>query len=336
MGTERTLAQDATAPREAEDIAVVRDVLKTEAEAVAAMSACLDAGLGTSVSAALDLLEKARGRIVVTGMGKSGHIGNKIAATLASTGSPSLYVHPGEASHGDLGMIARDDAIIALSYSGNTAELDDTIAYSRRYAIPLIAIAGQRKSTLAEAADVALILPQSPEACPMGLAPTTSTTLMLALGDALAVALLSRKGFTKDDYRLLHPGGSLGRRLLRVTDLMHGHQEVPLCAPGTLMSEAILIMTEKTFGCIGVTDSDGRLAGIVTDGDLRRHMGPALLNLTVAEVMTAKPKTIRAQALAVEALGIMNRNAITTLFVVEADQPVGIIRVHDCLRAGIA
>lgn len=317
--------------REQQDLVAARAVLKTEADALVALAA----GLDGKITAALNLLQEVRGRVVVTGMGKSGHIGRKIAATLASTGTPTLYVHPGEASHGDLGMIARDDAIIALSNSGNTNELNDIIAYSRRYGMSLIAITAKRQSSLAEAADVALILPAAPEACPMGLAPTSSTTMMLALGDALAVALLSRKGFNEDDFQLLHPGGSLGRRLLRVADLMHAGDNLPLCQPDTPMSETLLVMTEKTFGCIGVLGPDGNLQGIVTDGDLRRHMEPTLLRKAVREVMTANPKTIRPQALVAEALGFMNRSAITSLFVVEDDRPVGILRLHDCLRAGI-
>jgi arabinose-5-phosphate isomerase len=315
------------------DIAAARRVLGLEADALHALADALD----DSFVAAIDTLAAVRGRVVVTGMGKSGHIARKMAATLASTGTPALYVHPGEASHGDLGMIAEGDAVIALSNSGNTHELSDTIAYCRRFEIPLIAITSGRDSTLSEQATCRLLLPAAQEACPMGLAPTTSTSMMLALGDALAVALLDRKGFRTDDFQLLHPGGALGKRLLRVSDLMHGAQELPLTHPDTPMSEAILTMTTRRFGCVGVTGDDGRLIGIVTDGDLRRHMQDGLLGLTAGEIMTRGPRTIDRQALAAEALGVMNRGPITVLFVVDqAGVPEGIIQIHDCLRAGVA
>lgn len=314
-------------------IASARRVLATESAALASLSDSLDAAFVSAVG----LLEGAAGRIVVTGMGKSGHVGRKIAATLASTGRPSFYVHPAEASHGDLGMIARDDAIVALSNSGETPELGDIVAFSRRFAIPLIGITARPASTLAQAADVALVLPDNPEACPMGLAPTTSTTMMLALGDALAVALLERKGFSPADFKLFHPGGQLGRRLLRVADLMHGREGLPLVPPSMPMAEVLLVMTEKSLGCAGVVDGDGRLAGIVTDGDLRRHMRPDLLGLSAATVMTRGPKTTTASMLAAEALRLMNERAITSLFVIGEDgRPVGVLHVHDCLRAGLA
>ncbi len=247
-----------------------------------------------------------QGRIIVTGIGKSGHVGRKIAATLASTGTPAQFVHPVEASHGDLGMIGSDDAILALSNSGETSELADIVAYSRRFEIPLIAITGGARSTLAEAADIMLLLPSAAEACPMGLAPTTSTTMMIAVGDALAIALLERKGFSSADFQLFHPGGRLGRRLLRVRDIMHTKDEIPVVSFGTRMSEAILVMTAKSFGCVGVCDSGGCLIGVITDGDLRRHMGGSLLERTVAEVMHRNPKTIAAAGLAMDALGLMN------------------------------
>jgi arabinose-5-phosphate isomerase len=288
---------------------------------------------------AIDLLAGATGRVVVTGMGKSGHIARKIAATMASTGTPALFVHPAEASHGDLGMIAPGDAVIALSNSGGTPELADVVAYTRRFGIPLIALTSRGDSTLADAADVALVLPQAAEACPMGLAPTTSTTMMLALGDAMAVALLERKGFSPTEFRVLHPGGQLGRRLLRVSDIMHGAEQTPLVKLGTPMTQAIIEMTAKSFGCVGITDDTGRLVGIVTDGDLRRHMCADLLSLPVEEVMTRDPKTIRPQALAAEALGIMNERAgrpITSLFVVDGTRLIGLVHMHDCLRAGVA
>jgi arabinose-5-phosphate isomerase len=273
-------------------------------------------------------------------MGKSGHVARKIAATLASTGTPALFVHPGEASHGDLGMIASEDGIVALSNSGATPELNDLIDYAKRFAIPLIAITRRAGSALAEAADVALDLPDSPEACPMGLAPTTSTTMMMALGDAIAIALLEFRGFTAADFRVFHPGGQLGRKLLHVGDIMHRGDELPLVGAGTRMADALLVMTAKRFGCVGVTGGDGRLIGIVTDGDLRRHMSPGLLDSTVNAVMTHSPRTVRTRALAGEALGVMNGRAnqspITSLFVVEDGRPVGIVHIHDLLRAGVA
>jgi arabinose-5-phosphate isomerase len=297
----------------------------------------LSAALETPFEDAVGACAAAHGRVIVTGVGKSGHVGRKIAATLASTGTPAQFVHPVEASHGDLGMIGSDDAILALSNSGETSELADIIAYSRRFEIPLIAITGGARSTLAEAADIVLLLPAAPEACPMGLAPTTSATMMMTLGDALAIALLERKGFSSADFRRFHPGGKLGRRLLRVRDIMHTGDEIPLVSPDARMSEAILVMTAKSFGCVGVCDSGGRLIGVITDGDLRRHMGRSLLERTVAEVMHRHPKAIAAAGLAADALGLMNRFAITALFVLgEDERPIGFLHMHDCLRAGVA
>jgi arabinose-5-phosphate isomerase len=307
-------------------------VLRLEADALGALGAALN----ENFVKALDLIAAAKGRAVVTGMGKSGHIARKIAATLASTGSPAFYIHPGEASHGDLGMIDRDnDVVIALSNSGETPELSDIIAFTTRFAIPLIAITRQPHSALTEAADVTLLLPDTPEACSLGLAPTTSTTAALALGDAIAVALLDRNGFSPQDFRALHPGGQLGRRLLKVADLMHREDELPLVAPETEMSETLLIMTSKRFGCAGIVDDSGRLIGVITDGDLRRHMKAELLNQRAESVMTRSPKTIRPQALAGEAVHVMNEKAITCLFVVEDERPVGILHIHDCMRAGV-
>ena len=314
------------------DIRVAERVLRLEAEGIRALADSLDDG----ITAAFDLFVGITGRVVVTGMGKSGHVGRKIAATMASVGTPALYVHPGEASHGDLGMITRDDAVLALSNSGETPELSDLVAFTRRFSIPLVVITGDAGSTLAEEADVALILPASAEACPLGLAPTTSTTMMLALGDALAVGLLERKGFSTDDFQVLHPGGRIGRTLLRVSEIMHKGDEIPLVDPDMPMSEALIVMTAKRFGCVGVAGDDGQLVGLVTDGDLRRHMGTDLLRFPVRQVMTENPKTIRPKALAAEALGLMNTSAITSLFVVENGQPVGILHIHDCLRAGVA
>jgi len=321
------------APNDAVDIAAARRVLRAE---IAGLQALVD-GIDGSFSEALDRLSRIGGRLIVTGMGKSGHIARKIAATLSSTGTPAQFVHPAEASHGDLGVIAEGDAVLALSNSGDTAELEDIIAFTRRFRILLVAMTRRDNSALAEAADVTLLLPASAEACPMGLAPTTSTTMMLALGDALAVALLERKGFSASDFQRLHPGGRIGRRLLRVLDLMHEGEKIPLAARGTAMSDAILIMTAKSFGCVGIIDAEGRLEGILTDGDLRRHMGDALLRAPVERVMSPRPKTIRPQALAAEALGRMNEQKITSLFVVDDDgRPLGILHIHDCLRAGVA
>jgi arabinose-5-phosphate isomerase len=326
---------DTTRSALTDDVAVARSVLRTEAAGLQALAG----SLGDSFARAVDLLAAATGRVVVSGMGKSGHVARKIAATLASTGTPALFVHPAEASHGDLGMIVPGDAILALSNSGETAELADLVAHSRRFALPLVAITARAGSALARAADLALTLPAAAEACPMGLAPTTSTTMQMALGDALAVALLTRRGFTEADFRQFHPGGRLGTRLRRVGDLMHDGDAVPLAPPNTAMDLALLLMTEKRFGCLGVIDGAGRLVGIVTDGDLRRAMGPDLLSRRVADVMTRSPRTIRADALAEEALHLMNtrERPITSLFVVdESDRPLGILHVHDLLRAGMA
>lgn len=318
-----------------DDLASARRVLKLEAEALEMLAQ----SLGDELVAAVDLLYGATGRVIVSGMGKSGHIGRKIAATMASTGTPASYVHPGEASHGDLGMITSDDAVLALSNSGNTPELGDIVAYTRRYRIPLIAIVGRDNSTLGNAADVALVLPPAPEACPMGLAPTTSTTLTLALGDALSVALLERKGFSPDQFQVLHPGGQLGKSLVKVEDIMHAGDSVPLAGPDIKMSEIIIEMSSKSFGCVGIVE-DGELVGVITDGDLRRHMSGDLLAMPARDVMTVSPKTIRLGALAAEAVGLMNEKNITSLFVTDAvtdDRQMvsGIIHLHDCLRAGI-
>jgi arabinose-5-phosphate isomerase len=320
--------QDATA-----DLAVAQRVLRLEAESLTALSASLDA---RRVGRALDLLMAVKGRVVVTGMGKSGHIARKIAATFASTGTPALFVHPAEASHGDLGMIAAEDGVIALSNSGSTAELGHIVGYAKRFRIPLVVMTGGAKSALAEAADVLLALPPVDEGCPHGLAPTTSTTMMLALGDALAVALLERRGFSAGDFHELHPGGKLGQQLRRVAELMHKGEELPLVPSGTPMSQAILEMTAKRFGCVGVVGSDGRLAGVISDGDLRRHMAPALLDRAVEQVMTRQPRTIRQQATVAEAIGLMTKagRPITFLFVIEDEKPVGLLHIHDCLRVG--
>jgi arabinose-5-phosphate isomerase len=330
-GTKGEHGQVSAKGADARGVESAQRVLKLEAEGIDALAE----SLGESFIAALDILSDVTGRVIVTGMGKSGHIARKIAATMASTGTPAQYVHPGEASHGDLGMITRADVVLALSNSGETSELRDLLEYTRRRVIPLIAITGRAGSTLDEMADVTLLLPATPEACPLGLAPTTSTTTSLALGDALAVSLLERKGFSPQDFQVFHPGGKLGHSLLRVSDLMHVEDKMPLCSWDTPMREAILIITAKSFGCVGVTDGDGRLAGVITDGDLRRHMDSDLLNQPAGEVMTAGPKTIRPQALAAEAVALMNKYAITGLFVVDEGKPEGILHIHDCLRAGI-
>ncbi|MFC0409433.1 KpsF/GutQ family sugar-phosphate isomerase [Roseomonas elaeocarpi] len=323
------------APFHDPDLAAGRRVLEIEAAGLSAMASSLDG----SFAAAVLLLSRATGRVVVSGMGKSGHVARKVAATFASTGTPAQFVHPGEASHGDLGMIVAGDAVLAISNSGETSELSDLVAHTRRFALPLISISGRAGSTLARAADVSLVLPDVPEACPHGLAPTTSTTLQLALGDALAVALLERRGFTAADFRVFHPGGKLGVQLQRVRDLMHAGEAVPIGAPEMRMDAALVLMTAKRLGCLGVV-SENRLVGIITDGDLRRAMdaGTAdLLSRPAAAVMTQHPLTIGPDALAAEALRIMNERSITTLFVVDAaGAPVGLLHVHDLLRAGVA
>lgn len=327
-----------------DDIDVARRVLSIEATALTALAR----GLDERFTRAIDLLAgdevrgrvvpEARGRVVVSGMGKSGHIARKIAATMASTGTPAIFVHPAEASHGDLGMVLPGDRVLALSNSGETAELADLVAHTRRFAMPLVAITSRAESTLALASDVALILPNEPEAAPVGPAPTTSTTMQLALGDALAVALLTRRGFDAADFKVFHPGGKLGAKLRRVRDLMHGADQLPLCPEDLAMRDVLLEMTARRFGCVGVTDAEGRLAGIITDGDLRRAMGPDLLDRKAGSVMTRAPLTIGPDALAGEALLAMNgpSRAVTALFVVDGDhRPIGILHIHDLLRAGV-
>ncbi len=326
MAAESSSASSTSHP----DIAAARRVLD---HAKVGLDA-LNAGLGAGFVAALDILSGVTGRVIVSGMGKSGHVGRKVAATLASTGTPAFFVHAAEASHGDLGMIAPGDAVLALSNSGDTPELADLISYTRRYGIPLLAMTSRAGSALAEAADALLLLPSVGEACPLGLAPTTSTTLMIALGDAIAVGLLERRGFTADNYKVFHPGGQLGRKLFKVQDLMHTGAEMPLVGPATPMSEVVLVMTQKTFGVAGVVDHSGQLMGIVTDGDLRRHIGANLFGLTANAIMTASPKTTGRNILAAEAMRRMNEWKVTCVFVVEDGKPIGIIRMHDILRAG--
>jgi arabinose-5-phosphate isomerase len=310
--------------------------LDAERSGVDALIEALSNGLGAQFAAAVELIRAARGRVIVTGMGKSGHVGNKIASTLASTGTPAMFVHPAEASHGDLGMIAKGDVILALSWSGETAELKNLTDYSRRFRIGLIAMTANAHSTLGKTADVVLTLPQAREACPHNMAPTTSSLIQLALGDALAIALLESHGFTAVDFGMLHPGGKLGALLKTVSDFMHTEEAVPLAPLGTAMSDAILQMSAKGLGCVGITDSQGKLVGIITDGDLRRHMRNDLLDARVDDVMTKAPKTVRPDQLISETLDILNAMKVTALFAVDAGKPVGVIHVHDLLRAGAA
>jgi arabinose-5-phosphate isomerase len=311
-------------------VAVGQRVLGAEAQALVQLSDTLGATFVTAV----ETLFAAKGRIVCTGIGKSGHVARKIAATLASTGAPAMFVHAAEASHGDLGMIGPDDVVLALSKSGEARELSDTLAYAKRFSIPIIAITAVTESQLGRAADILLLLPDAPEATAEVNAPTTSTTLQIALGDALAVALLERRGFTASDFRVFHPGGKLGAMLRTVADLMHGASELPLTLESAPMAQALLEMSEKRFGAVGVVTADGTLAGLITDGDLRRHMD-GLMDHTAGEVMTRGAKTIAPGALAAEALKIMNDLRITVLFVVDQERPVGILHVHDLLRAGV-
>jgi arabinose-5-phosphate isomerase len=314
-------------------LSTARRVIRQEADALFALSD----GLDGSFAAAVDLLSRATGRVIVSGMGKSGHIARKMAATFASTGTPAHFVHPAEASHGDLGMMTAGDVVIVLSNSGETPELANLVAFTRRFRIPLIGVAAQRDSTLLTQADVAIVLPQRGEACGTGIVPTVSTTMMLALGDALAIALMELRQFTPDNFRDFHPGGKLGARLSRVRDLMHRDAAIPLVPATAPMSETLLMISQKGFGVVGVTDPDGHLTGIVTDGDLRRHM-VGLLDQTAGQVMTPDPRTIGPDDLAEEAVAMMNERKITCLFVVDpagSRQVTGILHIHDCLRAGV-
>jgi arabinose-5-phosphate isomerase len=316
--------------------AVARRILGCFTGGLGVLEAALGNGLAADFERAVNLMHDCKGRVIVTGMGKSGHVGQKIAATLASTGTPAQFVHPAEASHGDLGMITASDVILALSWSGETTELANLITYSRRFQVPLAAMTSRRDSALGKAADIALVLPPVKEACPHGLAPTTSTLLQLALGDCLSIALLESRGFTALDYKVFHPGGQLGANLKHVGDIMHKGARLPIVPPAEPMSTALVMMTEKAFGCLGIVDGEGKLAGIVTDGDLRRHMQPGLLDRTAGEIMTHSPKTVTPDMLASAALQIANASKITALFVVEDGVPVGIIHIHDLLRAGVA
>ena len=310
-----------------------RRVIRTEADGLLQMAE----GLGDEFSQAVELMLGVRGRVIVSGMGKSGHVARKIAATLASTGTPAQFVHPAEASHGDLGMLTPDDVLLMLSNSGETPELADMIAYSRRFGIPMIGVASRAESTLLKQSDVAITLPRAEEACGTGVVPTTSTTMTLALGDALAVALMEHRQFQPEDFRNFHPGGKLGAQLSRVRDLMHVGEALPLVAGTTAMGDTLLEISRKGFGVVGVTDAQGLLTGIITDGDLRRHMD-GLLSLTADAVMTRNPRTIAPDALAESAVGVMNDRKITCLFVIDPNAPgraMGLLHIHDCLRVGL-
>ena len=309
-----------------------RRTLATEIDGLQSLSAAL----GDSFEQAVTVLSEISGRVIVSGMGKSGHIGAKIVATMASTGTPAQFVHPGEASHGDLGMIASGDVVLALSWSGETAELANLIDYAKRFSIPLIALTSRADSLLGRQADICITLPKSVEACPNGLAPTTSTTMQLALGDALAVALLEKRKFTPADFKNFHPGGKLGAGLVLVQDLMFTGAELPLVPVGTRMDEALIVMTEKRFGCLGIQTPENTLAGIISDGDLRRHMSADLLVQNVEDIMTLTPVTISPDLVSGEALKIMNDRNIQCLFVCENDTPKGLVRILDLLRIGVA
>jgi arabinose-5-phosphate isomerase len=316
-------------------IASVLRTLSVETSGLEALAGQVQGDMGPALGQAVARIAQARGRVIVTGIGKSGHVGRKIAATLASTGTPAYFVHPSEASHGDLGMITRDDVVLALSWSGETVELGTVISYARRFAVPIIAMTSRADSALAQASEIVLLLPRTKEACPHGLAPTTSTLMQLALGDGLAIALLESKGFSASDFREFHPGGQLGAGLKHVSDIMHGRDQLPLAGEDSEVGDALVVMTEKSFGCIGVTDIDGRLVGVITDGDLRRHMGPGLVHMRAADIMTRRPKSIPLQTIASAALEMLNAAKITALFVVEDGRPVGLVHIHDLLRLGV-
>ncbi len=317
-------------------ITSARRTLGIESEALAKLIAALDGPLGIAFGEAVRLIKDASGRLVVTGMGKSGHIARKIAATLASTGTPAFFVHPAEAGHGDLGMIARDDVIIMISNSGETAELRAILDYAKRFDVRIIGLTSRAESTLSSLSDVTLCLPDAREACPIGMAPTTSTLLQLAMGDALALALLEDRGFNAAQFKTFHPGGLLGAALTHVKEIMHKAPHLPLVGPHTPMAEALVIMTQQSFGCLGIVDDVGKLIGILTDGDLRRHMSRGLIDQMIADVMTPRPHTITPDTLASEALEHLNTAKITALFVVDDEnRPVGLVHVHDLLRQGV-
>lgn len=344
----KTAQQKATAPMttpvtnhdvKSDNIATGKAVLEKEIAGMTALAASISQPFDDAVETVHRMKKERRARLIVAGIGKSGHVARKIAATLASTGTPSQFVHPGEASHGDMGMITADDIVLMLSNSGENAELSDLIHYTRRFGITLIAITSNPESTLAKHADIPLILPKAPEACPNGMAPTTSTTMMIALGDAIAVALMHRMGLTKEQYKVLHPGGKLGQRLMKVTELMHSYDDLPLAQKTAQMKDVLLTMTAKNLGGVIILDDNGTVAGIITDGDLKRHMAPNLLERTAAEIMSANPRSISAEALAVEAMQIMTQTPghyLTSLLVMDGDKLAGLIRLQDCLQAGLA
>lgn len=339
MTTAKTRAEAAhISPSANKDLASAIRVLETEAKALSELSRFLDDGFVR----AIEMISAAEGRVIVTGMGKSGHVGRKIAATFASTGTPAFFVHPAEASHGDMGMIVRGDIVLALSNSGEAKELGDLIEYTRRFAIPLIGITSRPQSTLASRSDIALLLPPCPEACPNGLAPTTSTTMTLALGDALAIALLEKKGFTAKDFKVYHPGGKLGQQLMKVSEIMHSGDAFPVASENISISGAVKIISEKSFGCIGLVNGKGVLTGIITDGDIRRKLSADIMDKKAKDIMSVTPRTTSPDTLVAEAMAIMNdlKNTfrkITSLIVVdEAGKPVGLLHIHDCLRAGFA
>ena len=325
-------------PNDLSIAASLKRVLKNFSDSMAALEAAFDGDphLRSAMTAAVDLILEKRGRVIVTGVGKSGHIGRKIAATLSSTGTTAYFVHPTEASHGDLGMIDTTDVILAISWSGESTELAAVLHYASRFKVPIVALTSSAEGTLARHALITLCLPKLPEACALGLAPTTSTLLQLAAGDAIAVALLERRGFSAGDFRVFHPGGKLGAQLMTVAEIAHRGERLPLVPLGTTVGEAILTLSAKGFGVVGILDPAGGLAGVITDGDLRRHMAPDLLDKPVDRVMSSRPKVVAPTTLAGAALEFLQSNAITTAFVVEGDRPTGIIHLHDLLRAGVA
>jgi arabinose-5-phosphate isomerase len=337
MASQQPLMTPSSSPQSAD--AAVQSALRTlevGTGGIAAIAAALQGPLGAAFAQAVELIRKAKGRVIVTGLGKSGHVARKVAATLASTGTPAFFVHAAEASHGDLGMITPDDAILALSWSGEQPEMKNLVNYSARFAIPMIAITSNAESSLGAAARIVLELPKVREACPHNLAPTTSTLMQAAIGDALAIALLESRGFTALEFAKFHPGGKLGAMLKHTSDLMHTGEAVPTKPVGTRMSDALIEMSAKGFGCVAIIDARGHIAGIITDGDLRRQMRPNLMALPVEDIMTRDPKVIDRGSLASEALELLNSAKITTLIVTEASRPVGIIHLHDLLRAGVA
>ncbi|ANM05884.1 UNVERIFIED_ORG: arabinose-5-phosphate isomerase [Rhizobium esperanzae] len=308
-----------------------------EKRGLEALEQALDNGLAGPFTRAIEVIGDISGRVIVTGVGKSGHIGAKLAATFASTGTPAFFVHAAEANHGDLGMIARDDVVLAISKGGESAELKSIISFTRRFSIPLIALTCGESSSLATAADIVLLVPNEQEACPNGLAPTTSTLMQLALGDALAVALLEARGFTATDFHVFHPGGKLGASLTHVADIMHTGERLPLVAKGTPMPEAITVLSRKHFGCVGVLDEEGRLCGIVTEGDMARNLTRNLAELAVDDIMTKTPKTVKPTMLATAALALLNQHSIGALIVIDDDRrPLGLVHFHDLLRIGVA